>query len=70
MVNAIDVAKVLAVEFPGISILGKGDVMTFTGKGAAKCRKRAEELMLKAKLFNAHYELGHIGNKRNWWKRV
>lgn len=71
MVNAIDVAKVLAKEFPGTGILGMGDVMTFTGKNAAKCRKRAEELMIKAKLFNAHFDLGHLsGSKRNWWKRV
>lgn len=70
MVNAIDVANVLAAEFPGCSILGQGDVMTFTGKDAAKCRKRAEELMYKAKLANNHLSLGHMRNKRNWWKRV
>lgn len=68
-VNAIDVAARLAVEFPGTGILGKGDTMTFTGPAAQQCRVRALELMRFAKLFNAHADVGHVGNRRNWWKR-
>lgn len=69
-VNAADVANVLASEFPGISILGRGDVMVFKGLGAKACRRRAQELVRKAQLFNAHHDVGHVHNKRNWWKRV
>lgn len=69
-VNAIDVAKQLAAEFPGTGILGKGDTMTFTGPAAKQCRVRALALMEKATLFNNHWDLGHVERKRNWWKRV
>lgn len=69
-VDAVDVAKVLAAEFPGVSILGQGDHLHFQGPAAKACRSRAETLIEKAQLFNAHAEMGHVGNKRNWWSRV
>lgn len=70
-VTAVDVAKVLASEFPGTGILGRGDTMTFRGAQAKACRRRAEELMIKAQLFNAHLDLGHIRRfTATWHKRV
>lgn len=75
MVTPDDVVMQLSKEFPtvGIQMYSEDEMdatLTFHGQDAKQARARASELAKKAQLFNAHLELGHAGNKRNWWKRV
>lgn len=72
-----DVANRVMTEFPDVTvrltdIKGLDATFHFDGddiKTMRAARKRAGELANKARLFNAHYDVGHCERKTNWWKR-
>ena len=56
-------------EFPNARIRCAGDRLYFISCQPS-IRDRAIVLEQKAKLFNAHLQLGHVRDTSNWWKIV
>lgn len=70
-----DVRKQLIKEFPNTTVTvinqnGLDAEFKFAGEMIVEARVRAADLARRARLFNAHLDHGHAGNKRNWWKRI
>jgi hypothetical protein len=72
-----DVAKRVEHEYPGVEITlsniqGLDADFTIEGtdmKAMRAAQKRVQELAGKARMFNAHFDVGHCERKTNWWKR-
>lgn len=67
-----DIKKRLQQEYPDITVTlinqhGLDSNFEVTGEKARQAHRRIRELAQRARLFNAHLDLGHVRNKRNWW---